>query len=168
MLSKRCVILIKLGQANCLRKWLPVKNYTVRYGWDKVRDQGFCHWSKFSLNHRSYLDYRWETGYNDGAKAFWPWTKSLRSVVFISKQTALDSSAQHFECVPACQTEHFATTLQLFKKVEMFPPLWFWPSLKIEICLILNTFCHSYQRQKTRIRSSMSMCGLVGLSRPMW
>lgn len=49
-------------------------------------------------------------------QTLWPRTKSLRSVVFVSKQTALDSSAQLFECVPACQREHFATTSQILKK----------------------------------------------------
>lgn len=60
------------------------------------------------------------TGYKDGAKAIWPWTKRLRSVVFASKQTALDSSAQLFERLPACQTEHFATTSQLLKRWRQF------------------------------------------------
>ena len=82
----------------------------VRCGGDRVRDQGFCCWSKLWLGHRSYLDYRRETGYNDGAKAVWPRPKRLRSVVFVSKQTALDGSAQLFESVPACQAENFATT----------------------------------------------------------
>lgn len=86
-----------------------------------VRDQAVG--PKLSLNHHSYLDYRRQTCFNDGAKTIWPRPKRQRSVVFVSKQTALDSSAQLFECVPTCQTEHFATTSQLFKKVETFPPL---------------------------------------------
>lgn len=60
--------------------------------------------------HHSYLDYRRETGYNDGARSFWLRTNRLRSVVFVSKQTGLDGSVQLFVCVPACQTEHFAPT----------------------------------------------------------
>lgn len=48
------------------------------------------------------------------------------SVVFVSKQTALDSWAPLFECKPTCETELFATTSQLFKKVGICAPLWMW------------------------------------------
>lgn len=91
--------------------------------WIESEIRGFAVGPSSLQAHRSYLDYRQETGYNDGAKSIWPPTKKLRSVVFVSKQTALDSSAQLFEYMPACHTEHFATTSQLFKKVEIFPPL---------------------------------------------
>lgn len=149
--------MIKLGQENCFRKWLPVKKkkLTVLCGMAGIEStiRGFAVCPS-SRGHRSYLDYRWETGYNDGGKAIWPSTKRLRSVVFISKQTALDSSAQFFEYMPACQTEHFATTSQLFKKGG-----------DVSTSLILSV---SVQQPSYSVCVCGLVCGIVGLSQCMW
>lgn len=85
----------------------------MRCGWGRVRDEGFAAGpiSCWAITHIWIID---GTVHNDGAKAFWPWPKRLRSVVFASKQTVLDGSAQLFECVPVRQTEHFATISQFF------------------------------------------------------
>lgn len=109
------LFLVKLGQGNCFRKWLPAKKLhrAVWLGYNqKIRF--LLLGQALSLSHCSYLDYRQETGYNDGAKNYLASDQKGWRLLCLSQSMALDSSAQLFDCMPACQTEHFATTSQPF------------------------------------------------------
>lgn len=60
------LFLAKLWQGNCFRKCFKQRNYTVVWLEYSQKDQGVL--LLVFLSHRSYLDSKQESGYNDGAE----------------------------------------------------------------------------------------------------